>query len=67
MPGAYTFMKRDVALKVNGYKHGYLSEDMEITMNLIDRGNRIQFIPEFLAWTEVPENYSSLIQYRKRW
>lgn len=67
MPGAYTFMRRDVALKVGGYKHGYLSEDMEITMNLVDRGNKIQFIPEFLAWTEVPENYTFLTKQRMRW
>lgn len=67
LPGAYTFMRRELAIKVGGYKHGYLSEDMEITMNLVDRGAKIQFIPYFLAWTEVPENYSSLTKQRMRW
>jgi cellulose synthase/poly-beta-1,6-N-acetylglucosamine synthase-like glycosyltransferase len=67
MPGAYTFMKRSVALEVGGYKHGYLSEDMEITLSIVEQGKRIQFIPEFLAWTEVPENYNSLSKQRMRW
>jgi cellulose synthase/poly-beta-1,6-N-acetylglucosamine synthase-like glycosyltransferase len=67
MPGAYTFMKRSVALEAGGYKHGYLSEDMEITLSIVERGKRIQFIPEFLAWTEVPENYKSLSKQRMRW
>jgi len=67
MPGAYTFMKRSVALEAGGYKHGYLSEDMEITLSIVEQGKRIQFIPEFLAWTEVPENYSSLSKQRMRW
>jgi cellulose synthase/poly-beta-1,6-N-acetylglucosamine synthase-like glycosyltransferase len=67
MPGAYTFMKRSVALEAGGYKHGYLSEDMEITLSVVEQGKRIQFIPEFLAWTEVPENYSSLSKQRMRW
>jgi cellulose synthase/poly-beta-1,6-N-acetylglucosamine synthase-like glycosyltransferase len=67
MPGAYTFMKRSVAIEAGGYKHGYLSEDMEITLAAVEKGKKIQFIPEFLAWTEVPENYSSLSKQRMRW
>jgi cellulose synthase/poly-beta-1,6-N-acetylglucosamine synthase-like glycosyltransferase len=67
LPGAFTFMKKDYAIKVGGYKHGYLSEDMEITMGLVNMGARMQFIPYFFAWTEVPENYSSLTKQRMRW
>lgn len=67
MPGAYTFMKRSVAIEAGGYKHGYLSEDMEITLAAVNLGKKIQFIPEFLAWTEVPENYASLTKQRMRW
>lgn len=67
MPGAYTFMKKSVAMETGGYKHGYLSEDMEITLSAVEKGKRIQFIPRFLAWTEVPENYGSLSKQRMRW
>lgn len=67
MPGAYSFIRRDLLLEIGGYKHGYLSEDMELTMNIIDRGWKIQFISEFFAWTEVPENLNSLTKQRLRW
>lgn len=67
MPGAYSFVKRNLLLEINGYKHGYLSEDMELTMNIINKGWKIQFISEFFAWTEVPENLDSLTKQRLRW
>jgi cellulose synthase/poly-beta-1,6-N-acetylglucosamine synthase-like glycosyltransferase len=67
LPGAYSFMKRDLVLELGGYKEGYLSEDMELTMNIIKNGGKIQFISEFLAWTEVPENLRDLTKQRLRW
>jgi len=67
LPGAYSFMKKDLVLKLGGYKEGYLSEDMELTMNIIKNGGKIQFISEFLAWTEVPENLGDLTKQRLRW
>jgi cellulose synthase/poly-beta-1,6-N-acetylglucosamine synthase-like glycosyltransferase len=67
LPGAYSFMKRDLVLELGGYKEGFLSEDMELTMNIIKNGGKIQFISEFLAWTEVPENLRDLTKQRLRW
>jgi cellulose synthase/poly-beta-1,6-N-acetylglucosamine synthase-like glycosyltransferase len=67
LPGAYSFMKKELVLKLGGYKEGYLSEDMELTMNIIKNGGKIQFISEFLAWTEVPENLGDLTKQRLRW
>lgn len=67
MPGAYSFMRRDAIIKSGGYKFGSLSEDMEVTMSMIKNGCKIQFIPEFLAWTEVPEKVKFLTKQRLRW
>ena len=67
LPGAYSFMKRSFVLELGGYKEGFLSEDMELTMNIIKNGGKIQFISEFLAWTEVPENLRDLTKQRLRW
>lgn len=67
MPGAYSFFKKDILMKLGGYKTGYLSEDMELTMGIVYHGGKIQFISEFLAWTEVPEKLSSLTKQRFRW
>jgi len=48
-------------------------EDMEVIVRLHrwlrDRGRsgRVQMLPEPLAWTEVPENYTDLGKQRARW
>lgn len=65
--GAFAMIKRDMVLKVNGYLKDHLAEDMDITFNIIKNGGKIQFISEFLAWTEVPENMQSLTNQRLRW
>lgn len=67
MPGAYSFMRREAIINSGGYKFGSLSEDMEVTMSMIKNGYKIQFIPEFLAWTEVPEKIKFLNKQRLRW
>jgi cellulose synthase/poly-beta-1,6-N-acetylglucosamine synthase-like glycosyltransferase len=67
MPGAYSFIKREIVLDIGGYKKNYLSEDMELTMNIVKNKGKIQFISEFFAWTEVPENLTSLTKQRIRW
>ena len=65
--GAFAFMKKSAVLKVGGYKHKHPAEDMEITLNILNNKGKIQFIPEFLAWTEVPEDMTSLTKQRLRW
>lgn len=67
MPGAYSFFRKEILMKLGGYKTGYLSEDMELTMGIVYNGGKIQFITEFLAWTEVPEKLGSLTKQRLRW
>lgn len=67
LPGAYSFMRKEFIERVGGFKEGILSEDMELTMNLVKNGAKIQFLSRFLAWTEVPENLLSLTKQRLRW
>lgn len=64
--GAFGIFKRDIVLQA-GYKHGYLGEDMEITMNIHALGGKVQFLSEIMAWTEVPENLKALGKQRRRW
>lgn len=67
LPGAYSVIRKEFIQKVGGFKEGILSEDMELTMNMIKNGAKIQFLSKFLAWTEVPEKVSSLTKQRLRW
>lgn len=67
IPGAFGFIKREVLLAIGGYKRNFLAEDGELTLNLLKNGYKIQFIAEFMAWTEVPETIAVLQKQRLRW
>jgi len=70
--GAFGAFRRNVLVEIGGYRHT-LGEDMEITFRLqkyINKrklGEKLAFIPEAVCYTEVPENFSSLLHQRIRW
>lgn len=67
IPGAFGLIRRQAIIIVGGYKRKCLAEDGELTLNLIKSGYRVQFIAEFMAWTEVPESLEALAKQRHRW
>lgn len=67
IPGAFGFIRREALIAIGGYKRNFLAEDGELTLNLLKNGYKIQFISEFMAWTEVPETVKSLQEQRLRW
>ena len=67
IPGACSFISSEYITKTGGYKHNHLGEDMEHTLNLLDKGAKIQFISKVLSWTEAPDNLKDLGKQRVRW
>ncbi|HEU0098476.1 MAG TPA: glycosyltransferase [Allosphingosinicella sp.] len=71
--GAFGLFRRQTALEVGGYTHGTVGEDMELVVKLHRRlreqgiDYRIEFIPEPVCWTEVPESLKVLGRQRARW
>jgi len=71
--GAFGIFKRDAAIEVGGYSHGTVGEDMELVIKLHrlyrerKEPYRIDFIPEPVCWTEVPEDLTVLGRQRARW
>jgi cellulose synthase/poly-beta-1,6-N-acetylglucosamine synthase-like glycosyltransferase len=71
--GAFGIFQREAALKVGGYSHGTVGEDMELVIKLHrlyrerKEPYRIDFIPEPVCWTEVPESLTVLGRQRARW
>ena len=71
--GAFGLFRRESVLAVGGYAHGTVGEDMELVVRLRRRGieqggpSRAQFIPDPVAWTEVPPTLSVLVRQRDRW
>lgn len=71
--GAFGFFDREIALAVDGYDTGTVGEDMEIVfkMRRYMHDNKtpysVEYIPDSLCWTEVPEDLKILVNQRDRW
>lgn len=71
--GAFGFFDREIALAVGGYDTNTVGEDMEIIFRIRrymhDRREAytIEYIPDPLCWTEVPESVKMLVDQRDRW
>jgi len=71
--GAFGFFDREIALAVGGYDTDTVGEDMEIVfkMRRYMHDNKtpytVEYIPDSLCWTEVPEDLKILVNQRDRW
>lgn len=71
--GAFGFFDREVALEVGGYDIETVGEDLEIVFRMRRhmRGQgvpyTIEYLPDPLCWTEVPEDLSIFVNQRDRW
>ncbi len=71
--GAFGLFRRDAVLAAGGYLLGTVGEDMELVARLRRRGrergeaSRVEFVPDPVAWTEVPDSLTSLARQRDRW
>ncbi|WP_299162204.1 glycosyltransferase [uncultured Eudoraea sp.] len=71
--GAFGFFDREIALEVGGYDTETVGEDMEIVFRMRRHMHErqlpytIEYIPDSLCWTEVPESTKNLVNQRDRW
>ncbi|WP_373518372.1 glycosyltransferase [Pricia sp.] len=71
--GAFGFFDREIALAVGAYDTDTVGEDMEIVfkMRRYMHDNKtpytVEYIPDSLCWTEVPEDLKLFVNQRDRW
>jgi cellulose synthase/poly-beta-1,6-N-acetylglucosamine synthase-like glycosyltransferase len=71
--GAFGLFRRSLVEEVGGYARNTVGEDIEIVVrlhvHLRARGEpyRIAFVPDPVAWTEAPEDLTTLSRQRRRW
>jgi cellulose synthase/poly-beta-1,6-N-acetylglucosamine synthase-like glycosyltransferase len=71
--GAFGMFRRDVVAAAGGYSLRSVGEDMELIVRLhrhmreAKRKYDITFVPDPVAWTEVPESLRVLARQRDRW
>jgi cellulose synthase/poly-beta-1,6-N-acetylglucosamine synthase-like glycosyltransferase len=71
--GAFGMFRRELVVEAGGYSGRTVGEDMELIVRLHrhlrekKQKYRISFVPDPVAWTEVPESMRVLAQQRDRW
>ena len=71
--GAFGFFDREIAIAAGGYDTNTVGEDMEIVfrmrryMHELREPYTVEYIPDPLCWTEVPESLKILVNQRDRW
>lgn len=71
--GAFGLFRSDAVRAVGGYTAGAEGEDMDLVLKLRRRSceqrvnHRVVFVPDAVAWTEVPSEMTSLRAQRQRW
>ena len=71
--GAFGFFDREIAVAAGGYDTNTVGEDMEIVFRMRRYMHErklpytVEYIPDPLCWTEVPEEIKILMNQRDRW
>lgn len=71
--GALGLFDKSVAIACGGYNHNTVGEDMELVVRMrrymYDQKikHRVEYLPDPLCWTEVPDNVNTLERQRNRW
>lgn len=71
--GAFSMYEKGLALEVGAFRETSITEDLDLTVRmhrrLRERGipYTISFVPDPVAWTEVPETLEILGNQRERW
>lgn len=71
--GAFGLFRKEYVLAIRGYRTGNVTEDMDLVVrlqrHLREQGIRatLPFIPDPVAWTEVPTRPRVLARQRERW
>jgi cellulose synthase/poly-beta-1,6-N-acetylglucosamine synthase-like glycosyltransferase len=67
LKGSCQFVRRNVLEKLKGFDEKTLSEDMEISARLTERGYKIRYAPDVRSWQECPADLKHLFRQRTRW
>jgi cellulose synthase/poly-beta-1,6-N-acetylglucosamine synthase-like glycosyltransferase len=71
--GAFGVFRKQTVIDVGGYRTHTIGEDMELVVRIHHqlrtqgRPYRIEFVPDPVCWTEVPEDRQTLRNQRIRW
>ncbi|WP_338599377.1 glycosyltransferase family 2 protein [Sulfolobus tengchongensis] len=65
--GTCSFIRRSLIEELGGWNEYSLTEDLDISLKIVNRGYRIVYSPTTISWREVPISLKILIRQRLRW
>lgn len=65
--GSNCAYRRTTLIEAGGFRSGALLEDSDLTLQLTRLGYHLRFVPESIAWHQVPETIEGYIQQHTRW
>lgn len=71
--GAFAAFNKNAIIKVGGFSHKTVGEDMEVVVKLRknsykeDGLGKVEFVPDPIVWTQCPESIRDLSKQRRRW
>lgn len=66
LKGSCQFIRKDILIQIGGV-NDVLSEDMELSARLIEKGYRIKYAHDVRSWQETPSDLRQLFKQRTRW
>jgi len=67
LKGSCQFIRRDVLERLNCFDENILSEDMEFSARLTEKGHKIKYASDVRSWQESPSSLKQLFRQRARW
>jgi cellulose synthase/poly-beta-1,6-N-acetylglucosamine synthase-like glycosyltransferase len=67
LKGSCQFIRHDVLEKINRFDENMLSEDMEMSARLTEKGYKIRYASDVRSWQESPADFKRLFKQRTRW
>jgi cellulose synthase/poly-beta-1,6-N-acetylglucosamine synthase-like glycosyltransferase len=67
LTGSCQFIRQNVLKEIDGWNEESLSEDMEMSAKLTQKGYNVRYAPDVRSWQEEPANLTQLIKQRTRW
>ena len=65
--GSCQFIRRNILEELKGFDENVLSEDLEISARLTEKGHIIRYAPDVRSWQESPAGLKQLFRQRTRW
>ena len=67
VPGAVGAWRKSFVRDCGGFSDDTLVEDQDLTLSILQRGKKVIYDPEAIAYTEIPHTVKDLIKQRFRW